>query len=109
MTTYSLHPGVIATELMRHLDETYIPGIKYGVKIFKWFIKTPEQGAQTTIYCAVDETVANESGYYYSDCARSKPFKNAENVEDAKELWNISLKLVGLNEDYDPFTLPKNI
>lgn len=88
---------------MRHLDETYIPGIKYGVKIFKWFIRTPEQGAQTTIYCALDESVAKESGYYYSNCARSNTIKKAESVEDAKKLWNVSLNLVGLKEDYDPF------
>jgi len=25
-----------------------------------------EQGAQTTIYCSVDEKIANESGLYYS-------------------------------------------
>jgi hypothetical protein len=27
--------------------------------------KTPTQGAQTTIYCAVDEKVAGQSGFYY--------------------------------------------
>lgn len=28
--------------------------------------KTPEEGAQTTIYCAVDETLTSKSRKYYS-------------------------------------------
>ena len=32
------------------------------------FSKTPESGAQTSIFCAVDESVANQSGLYYADC-----------------------------------------
>lgn len=75
------------------------------MNILKWFLKTPEQGAQTTIFCAVDESVANESGYYYSDCARKDPAKNAKSVEDAEKLWNVCLKLVGLDEHYNPFKL----
>lgn len=66
MTCYSLHPGVVNTELSRHLDQTIFPGVKWFYqKIGKIFQKTPEQGAQTTLYCAVDETLANESGEYY--------------------------------------------
>ena len=37
-------------------------------KLLQPFIKTPESGAQTSIFCAVDESVANESGLYYADC-----------------------------------------
>lgn len=66
-------------------------------------MKTPEQGAQTTIYCAVDENAAKESGLYYSDCAVKVPSKNAQNAEDAKKLWDVSWKIVGLEENYDPF------
>jgi hypothetical protein len=29
------------------------------------FFKTPEQGAQTTIYCSVDESLADRTGLYY--------------------------------------------
>lgn len=96
---YSLHPGVINTELGRHLS-----GIFAFVwrTFFKWVAKTPEQGAQTTIYCAVDEKCANETGLYYSDCALKTPTRRARNSEDARRLWEESVELVGL-KDYDPF------
>ena len=32
------------------------------------FSKTIKSGAQTSIFCAVDESVANQSGLYYADC-----------------------------------------
>ena len=51
--------------------------------------KTPEQGAQTTIYCAVAEEM---------DCAIKEPSKGAQDDDAARELWDLSLKLVGLEK-----------
>lgn len=68
------------------------------------FFKTPEQGAETTIFCCLNENLAGDSGLYYSDCAEKTPSKNAQNVEDAKKLWDVSLKMVGLDENYNPFS-----
>ncbi|XP_022915006.2 retinol dehydrogenase 13-like [Onthophagus taurus] len=97
ITTYSLHPGVITTELGRHLDDVYFRGLRWIWRSIMWvFLKSPEQGAQTTIYCAVDEEIAKETGLYYSDCKRKKPAMQARNLDDAKKLWEVSLKMVGL-------------
>ena len=66
VTTYSLHPGVIATELSRNFDNGYFRGATWVWNNFaKCFIKTPQQGAQTTIYCSVEESLSNETGLYY--------------------------------------------
>lgn len=102
VNVYSLHPGVITTELGRHLNKTYFFGVRWLLSFVRIFFKTPEQGAQTTIYCAVDETTGKESGLYYSDCRPVEPSKNAENVNDARTLWKVSLKMVKLPK-YNPF------
>lgn len=68
-----------------------------------WFIKTPELGAQTTIYCAVEEALANESGCYYADCEKTRPSCRADDKEVASKLWDASLELVGLQKEYNPF------
>lgn len=66
MNTYSLHPGVVRTELSRHYSDTVIPGGTWFFNnIIGMFIKSPRCGAQTTIYCAVDEACDKESGLYY--------------------------------------------
>ncbi|KAF7666416.1 hypothetical protein LDENG_00108320 [Lucifuga dentata] len=96
VTVYSLHPGVIRTELGRHLVHT--------LALWQWIIailvsalvKTPREGAQTTIYCAVDESLANVSGLYYSDCAPKTAAPQAQDDATAKKLWELSASMVGL-------------
>lgn len=96
ITTYTLHPGVIATELGRHMDKSIFPGASLFFTIFKPFIKTPELGAQTSIHCALDENAAHETGLYYKECRVSCPASQVNNEKDAARLWMESLKLVGL-------------
>ncbi|XP_045510677.1 retinol dehydrogenase 13-like [Colias croceus] len=104
VNTYSLHPGVIKTELGRHLNETLFKGSRQIIGFLVGpFMKSPELGAQTTIYCAVDEKCANETGLYYSDCAVTNPDRKALNDEYGKKLWEKSVELVKLG-DYNPFT-----
>ena len=65
MTSNSLHPGVISTELSRNLNP---------VSRFAWNAyvavagKTVEQGAATTCYVATSESLGNVSGRYFEDC-----------------------------------------
>lgn len=102
VTTYSLHPGVIATEINRDLkNSNFFLGFLWGLMSVGF--KTPEEGAQATIYCSIDEKCSNESGLYYEDRAVKTPSKAARNGEDANRLWELSLSLVGLPENYDPF------
>jgi NAD(P)-dependent dehydrogenase (short-subunit alcohol dehydrogenase family) len=57
---YCLHPGIIKTDLMRHIPRNVF--INMIVKIF--FIDV-EMGAQTTLFCALEESLENETGLYY--------------------------------------------
>ncbi|CAG2106076.1 unnamed protein product, partial [Medioppia subpectinata] len=68
INTYSIHPGVIQTELGRHMADETKPAEK------GWFVRnftlTPFLGSQTTLYCALDDDIADETGYYYDNCRR---------------------------------------
>jgi len=96
ITTYSLHPGAIDTDLSRHLLAR-LPGflVKHVQPLLKYFFKTPEQGAQTTIHCCIDEKLAGQTGKYYSDCAEAVPSKQALDDDAAKKLWSVSEEVVG--------------
>lgn len=68
MTTVSLHPGFVRTEIFRELNR----GITLKSIIFMiiaplaWFIaKDCKQGAQTTIHCAVADDISQHSGKYF--------------------------------------------
>uniref|UniRef100_A0A6P7HA27 Retinol dehydrogenase 11-like n=1 Tax=Diabrotica virgifera virgifera TaxID=50390 RepID=A0A6P7HA27_DIAVI len=82
------------------------PGLTWVYdNIFGLFIKTPTQGAQTQIYCAVDDNCASETGLYYAECAVKSCSREAENAETARKLWDISMALVGLDKNDDIFKI----
>jgi hypothetical protein len=65
VTTYAVHPGVVATEASRYADDSMFHGARWLFGMLRPLSKTAAQGAQTSIYCAVDEKVVAESGLYY--------------------------------------------
>uniref|UniRef100_A0A8W7P6B6 Retinol dehydrogenase 12 n=1 Tax=Anopheles coluzzii TaxID=1518534 RepID=A0A8W7P6B6_ANOCL len=94
VNTYALHPGAINTELTRHLN----PCIRTMAKPIFWvFFKTPKSGAQTTLYCAMEPTIASHTGLYYSDCKLKEPEPHAQDDAMAEWLWNLSERLTGLS------------
>lgn len=103
VSVYSLHPGVITSDLGRHLDDTYFRGAQFILGAFRLVMKNCEQGAQTTIHCCVDEQAGKDTGLYYAECAVTEPCAAAKDMETAKKLWEVSLKLVGLEDSYNPF------
>lgn len=100
---YALCPGRVKTDALRHIEAAHPYLASMSDKLREWFSRTPEQGAQTTIHCAVDEKTANETGLYYSDCKIKEPSREAQNPELAKQLWQLSVDWVKLG-DFDPFT-----
>jgi len=94
VTVNALHPGVISTELQRHSTM-----MKFVTPLVGWYVyKTPVQGAQTSIHCAVSEEMEGVSGKYLRDCHIVEPSKGAQDDAAAKKLWEVSMKMVGLEK-----------
>ncbi|KAL6471127.1 hypothetical protein MHYP_G00197770 [Metynnis hypsauchen] len=94
VTCYSLHPGVINSELARHTHPVFRKIMK---PIGAVFFKDVEAGAQTTLHCAVQEGIEGLSGQYFSNCAVKKVQPKARDDAVAKKLWEVSEKLCGLS------------
>lgn len=67
VSVFSLHPGVVVTELGRHLVANMSTP---KLLLFKYVLsplvcKNPKQGAQTSIHCAVAEGLEEDSGKYF--------------------------------------------
>lgn len=86
ITTYSLHPGVVNTELTRYSYRTLLVSLTFG----KLYGRTPVQGAQTNIYCAVEEGLEKYSGGYFRNCGVVAASPYACNDGHAKKLWELS-------------------
>jgi retinol dehydrogenase 12 len=82
VTTYSLHPGVIASDIWRRIPWPVRP-------IMTRFMASTEEGAQTSLHCATDPELAAETGHFYSSCARKAP-SEAATPSLAAELWERS-------------------
>ena len=60
--TYAVHPGLANTELYTNSDSALV---RFSSNFGSLGFISTEQGAQTILYCAFDQELANESGHYY--------------------------------------------
>ena len=65
VTAVSLHPGVINTELTRNLYGCFGCLAKVCLPCITCCWKTPNEGAQTTIYCATSPDLPKHNGSYF--------------------------------------------
>ena len=82
VTTYALHPGMVASDIWRRVPWPVRPLIQRRML-------TVEQGAETSLYCAASPDVAGESGLFYDKCAHREP-NSVATPELAAELWKRS-------------------
>ena len=83
VATYSLHPGVVASDVWRELPQPFRA-------LAKLFMISVEEGAATTIYCATSPDVAEQSGLYYDKCSVKNPSSVGQDRALAAELWKRS-------------------
>ncbi|NXJ33196.1 RDH12 dehydrogenase, partial [Ciconia maguari] len=93
-TANALHPGSVHSELVRH---SFV--MTWLWKIFSFFLKTPSEGAQTSVYCAVAEELDSVTGQYFSDCQPAYVSPRGRDDETAKKLWSVSCELLGIQWD----------
>ncbi|MFX1323767.1 MAG: SDR family oxidoreductase [Promethearchaeota archaeon] len=89
VTVNTLHPGVVNTNLGREMS-------KFSQVFAKLFFKSPEKGAETTIYLASSPDVENITGMYYIKKQQRESSTDSYNVDFANKLWEVSMKLTGL-------------
>ena len=82
VTTYALHPGVVASDIWRRVPWPVRP-------LMTRRMLTVDEGAATSLYCATSPDVAQDSGKFYDTCAERPPSRVAT-PELAAELWKRS-------------------
>lgn len=86
--SYSLHPGVIASEIWREVPWPIRP-------VMEMFMISTEEGAKTTLYCATSPEVASHDGRFYDDCREKRPSRIAFDDDLARKLWEKSVEWTG--------------
>ncbi|KAL3652397.1 Short-chain dehydrogenase TIC 32, chloroplastic [Castilleja foliolosa] len=90
ITANSLHPGVIVTNLFRHL------GVFEGfvTTLGRLVLKNVQEGASTTCYAALHPGLKGVSGEYLSDNNLAKASAKAADTDLANKLWDFSMDLI---------------
>ncbi|XP_051921631.1 retinol dehydrogenase 12 isoform X2 [Hippocampus zosterae] len=98
VSSFCVHPGVIRTELGRHV-EGWFPLLGVLLRLPAMLLmKTPRQGSQTSLYCAITPGLEEQSGSYFSDCAVKEVAPEGRDDEVADRLWRESALLVGIKD-----------
>jgi retinol dehydrogenase 14 len=92
VTATVLHPGVVNTAFGAE-DPSRI--FKLIVPFVRPFMKTPEQGAATSIYLASSSAVEGITGRYFANRKPKTSNAKSYDVEAASRLWRVSAGLVG--------------
>ena len=114
---FSVHPGGIVTDLIRHMTQEQIDASQIIDKDGKLIIdpannkKTVEQGAATSVWCATSPQLDGMGGVYCADCNIARALPSNESAEmhgvrpratdsvAAGRLWQLSEQLTGVRID----------
>jgi len=114
---FSVHPGGIVTDLIRHMSQAQIEASEIVDRTGKPIIdpehnkKTPQQGAATTVWCATSPQLDGMGGVYCADCdiARALPSDDSKELNGVRpratdpvaagRLWQLSEQLTGATID----------
>lgn len=92
VTVNCLNPGPTETLLLN--NPIFSDFFYQWVGPFKrLFLKSEEEGAQTSIYCALEPSLSNITGRYFDNCREREVSDLASNPELAKKLWDKSMEM----------------
>lgn len=104
---YALHPGVIMTELSRHMSPEDVAALSSGARPGggRFTVVDVPTGAATQVWAATSPSLEGRGGLYLEDCAIAGPTPGdgsagyapwAVDAEAAARLWEWSEREVGL-------------
>jgi NAD(P)-dependent dehydrogenase (short-subunit alcohol dehydrogenase family) len=95
VTANTLHPGVIATNLLGQVRR--VPVEKRTAEGMGDDVASLSVGARTPVYLATSLDVAGVTGCYFDNCELVESSPESRDPEKARILWELSARLTGLS------------
>lgn len=86
----AIHPGLLGSNV---INESGFLG-KLITPLFKLFFRSSKEGAENIIYVMNKVFEENISGKYFSEKEESKSYEKTYDIEDQKELYELSQNLI---------------
>jgi len=93
VTVNALHPGLTSTGFGKNNPGFFM---KIMGAVIPLVARSPEKGAETSIYLASSPEVQSTTGKYFVDCTVTQPAPQAADSAVARKLWDISAEMVHL-------------
>ena len=91
VTANALHPGTVRTGFARE-DAGGL--MRLALRVGAILMKSPEQGARTSVYAASSPALAHVTGAYLANSRLATPHQRAQDDAAAARLWAVSEDLV---------------
>ncbi|KAL8352028.1 hypothetical protein RB601_002383 [Gaeumannomyces tritici] len=102
--SYASHPGVIMTNLTRHIPPDMMGEMVAAAGVDVLTMKNIQQGCSTQLRAALDPDLPGQEGVMLYDCSLTTDpqqiLPRAVDSADAEKLWMLSEKLVGQEFKY---------
>ena len=93
VTANALHPGVVRTAFGQEDSRGWM---RLMLPVLRPFMKSPEKGAETSIYLASSPDVEGVSGQYFAGSRPKRSSRASYDTAIAARLWQRSADLVGI-------------
>jgi NAD(P)-dependent dehydrogenase (short-subunit alcohol dehydrogenase family) len=95
VTVNALHPGLVSTGFGKNN-----PGFMMKIMgtVIPIVARSPEKGAETSIYLAASPEIQGITGKYFVDCKVTQPARQAVDRVVARKLWDVSAEMVHLED-----------
>src|SRR5438874_7678578 len=93
VTATSVHPGVVRTNFGAEDQAWFFTIIS---RVVRPLLKTPAQGAQTSIYLASTPDLADVTGQFFTNGKPKRANRIAYDIDMTARLWLVSAELVGM-------------
>jgi WW domain-containing oxidoreductase len=90
-TANAVHPGVIATNLGRHMSLVARAAFPIAAAVA---MKNVHEGSATQCYVATHPSLADVNGEFFADCNITKPSRHARDAALAERLYEVSEAIV---------------
>ena len=95
ITAAAVHPGVIKTDLQRHLEYSEEQTVM-AMSTAQGEVRSPEAGAASIVWAATAPAVADNNGAYVANAAIANDMRapHASSPEDAQRLWELTASML---------------
>lgn len=98
ISTYAVSPGLVKTDIgLKHTSWLHAVAWKFRRRKGQ----SPAEGAGTSVYCALEPSIGEQSGLYWESKMPKEVFPSARDPKLGEQLWELSMAMSKLDRYFE--------